>query len=65
MIDAAYCKAHPAHAAVNEKGERTDRVSLFSPYVSEYMIPQLEELIDEYGVDGALHAPFWRGCAGR
>ena len=51
--DAAYTKAHPEHAVVNEKGEITEKASLFSPYVDNLLIPQLKELITEYGIDGA------------
>ena len=55
VIDEAYCKAHPEFEALNVEGkgrERHNKVSLFSPYVTEYMIPQIKELITEYKVDG-------------
>ncbi len=44
---------HPDWARINGNGQQDDRLnSTFSPYVDELLIPQLKELIDEYGVDG-------------
>lgn len=43
----------PAWAAVNADGTADpQKSSLFGPYVDELLIPQLKELIDDYGVDG-------------
>ena len=53
VMDQEYVKAHPESAAVNEDGSMdTSCVSVFSSYVDDLMIPQLKELIDEYGIDG-------------
>ena len=53
IMDEEYIKAHPECAQVNARGEVDRRISPFSPYVTEYLIPQLKELIDEYAIDGA------------
>jgi hypothetical protein len=46
-------KEHPEWAMVKPNGEKSNqKVSFFSPYLDQYMIPQLKELSD-YGVDGA------------
>jgi hypothetical protein len=51
--DTAVVRTRPEWAAVNADGTRDEKnTSLFSPYVDEVLIPQLKELIDEYGVDG-------------
>ena len=55
IIDEAYCRSHPEFEALNVEGkgrERHSKVSLFSPYLTDYMIPQIKELITEYKVDG-------------
>ncbi|MBL7139959.1 MAG: hypothetical protein ISS74_03535 [Planctomycetes bacterium] len=54
LLDADAARRHTAWARVGPKGGR-DRgaVSVFSPYVDEKMIPQLVELADAWGVDGA------------
>ena len=45
---------HPDWAVVKPNGEKsTQKVSFFSPYLDQYMIPQLKELSSEYHVDGA------------
>ncbi len=45
---------HPDWAVTKANGERsTQKVSFFSPYLKEYMIPQLRELASVYKVDGA------------
>lgn len=45
---------HPAWARIDEKGKRDkQKASVFGPYVDELLIPQLKELADDYGVDGA------------
>lgn len=47
-------KEHPDWAVVNARGEKsTKKVSFFSPYLDQYMIPQLKELSSVYKVDGA------------
>ncbi len=53
IMDSEYIKAHPEAAVVNEDGTvNTSCTSVFSSYVDDLMIPQLKELIDEYGIDG-------------
>lgn len=44
---------HPEWAEVHEDGTLLDRVSVFSKYEDELMIPQLKELINDYQIDGA------------
>ncbi len=44
---------HPEWAEVNEDGTLTDRISPYSGYLDELMIPELKELIEDYGMDGA------------
>lgn len=52
--DEKVVKEHPDWAVVNAKGEKsTKKVSFFSPYLDQYVIPQLKELSSEYKVDGA------------
>ena len=47
------CEVHPEWACINEKGEKSKRkISVFGPYVDELLIPQIEELAVDYGVDG-------------
>ncbi len=51
--DEAAVKKHPGWARMNEKGEVDNRLtSVFGPYVDSLLIPQLQELLDEYQVDG-------------
>lgn len=52
VYDAAYTAAHPDQAAVDENGQRTDAVSVFGDYADRLLIPQLEEVMDRYGIDG-------------
>ena len=55
VLDDEYCKANPQYEVINKDGKggtHYSRVSFFSPYVTEYMIPQIKELITEYKVDG-------------
>ena len=64
VMDAEYVKAHPEDGAINEDGT-PDRncVSVFGPYVERLMIPQLKELIDEYGIDGVwVDGDNWAVC---
>jgi len=45
---------HPSWARIDEKGKRDkQKTSVFGPYVDQLLIPQLKELCDDYGVDGA------------
>lgn len=47
-------KDHPDWAVVSEDGQISkQKVSVFSPYVKEILIPQLIELACDYGFDGA------------
>lgn len=54
IVDEKVCEQHPDWARLGENGEPdpSGAVSLFSPYVDELMLPQLKELIDDYGIDG-------------
>jgi hypothetical protein len=46
-------ETHPEWACVNAKGEASKRkTSVFGPYVDQLLIPQLRELVDDYGIDG-------------
>ncbi|MBA4410240.1 MAG: hypothetical protein Q8S54_18510 [Bacteroidota bacterium] len=52
--DGKVCTEHPDWAIVKANGEKsTQKISFFSPYLDELMIPQLKELSSEYHVDGA------------
>jgi hypothetical protein len=52
--DSAAVKRHPEWAVLNADGARDDRItSPFGRYVDELLIPQLRELVDVYGIDGA------------
>ncbi len=66
VLDSEYCKKYPERAAVynKETGEPTDKISLFDDrYVDEYMIPQIKELITEYGIDGIwVDGDCWGVC---
>ena len=53
VYDVAYTKAHPEEAQLNENGECSGKASLFGNYVHDLLIPQLKELITEYGISGA------------
>ncbi len=51
--DAQAVKKHPDWARIGPDGKSDDRLtSVFGPYVDKLLIPQLEELRDEYQVDG-------------
>ena len=51
--DTEACKKHPEWARIDENGKPDpDKTSVFGPYVDKLLIPQMEELIDVYGVDG-------------
>ena len=54
VYDARAAHDHPNWAIVDENGEVSpDYMSVFSPYADEILIPQLKELRDDYGFDGA------------
>ena len=54
VFDAQAAKDHPDWAIVDEDGKVSeDYMSVFSPYADEILIPQLKELRDAYGFDGA------------
>lgn len=53
VVDQWYTKHDPENAAWDEAGNPRDSISLFGDYCENYMIPQLKELIEEYGIDGA------------
>ena len=44
---------HPEWAAIDAKGERYDRISVFGEYPDKFEIPELKELINDYRIDGA------------
>lgn len=53
--DSRAVEQHPEWAVVNADGTRSPHYTCrLSPYVDALLIPQMQELIDEYGVDG-----FW------
>jgi len=53
VFDVEAVRRHPSWAAVGADGKRIEgKTSVFGPYVDRLMIPQLQELRDEYGVDG-------------
>ncbi len=54
IIDVKVVNEHPDWAVIQANGERNKQnVSIFSPYLDTYMIPQLKELSRDYKVDGA------------
>lgn len=54
IVDKKAIDLNPDWARLDEQGNRdlTNAVSLFSPYAEQLMIPQIKELIDDYGIDG-------------
>ena len=55
VVDDSYCISHPEYECLDKEGnrrERHKRVSLFSPYVTEFLIPQVKEIITNYDIDG-------------
>ena len=55
VIDAEQVARHPGWAQMDADGARAERTTCrLSPYLREFMIPQMLELIDTYDVDG-----FW------
>jgi len=55
VMDRAAIAAHPGWARVDENGKRDElNTSVFGPYADRLMIPQLQEVWKEYGVEG-----FW------
>jgi len=50
--DGRYVEAHPEEAVVNENGESRGRASLFGRYCDDLLIPQVKEMITEYGISG-------------
>ena len=54
VFDQEAVRLHPEWARVDERGEKDkDVTSTFGSYVDELLIPQLRELANDYGVDGA------------
>ena len=53
VYEVAYTQAHPEDAQCDEQGKPTENASLFGNYVHDLLIPQMKELITEYGIDGA------------
>jgi hypothetical protein len=53
VFDCQAVKLHEDWARVTEEGKGDpEKASVFGPYVDELLIPQLEELCDDYGLDG-------------
>lgn len=50
--DMEFAQKNPSQAALDDKLEPTGRASLFGNYLDTLMIPQIKELITEYGIDG-------------
>jgi hypothetical protein len=56
--DSKAATEHPDWAMVIASGEKsTQKMSFFSPYSDQLLIPQLKELSSEYHFDG-----LWMGC---
>ena len=56
VLDVEAVARHPDWAALNAEGKQSSQkweTSVFSPYVDELMIPQLIEMANDYGLDGA------------
>ncbi len=54
VLDPQAVKRHRAWARVGPDGKADRRaVSVFGPYVDELLLPQLKELAERYGLDGA------------
>ncbi len=54
VMDAKAATEHPDWALVKSTGEISrEKISFFSPYLDQILIPQLKELSGEYHVDGA------------
>ncbi len=53
VLDAEAAAKHPRWTAINSKGEKYfGRMSVKGLYVDSLLIPQMEELIDKYHIDG-------------
>ena len=54
VMDAKAATAHPDWALIKSNGDVSkEKISFFSPYLDQILIPQLKELSGEYHVDGA------------
>ena len=54
MFDMKVCQDHPEWARVDERGNKNEWfLSPFSPYADEILIPMLDELASNYGINGA------------
>ncbi|MDP2338521.1 MAG: hypothetical protein Q8N05_19140 [Bacteroidota bacterium] len=54
VMDAKAVKEHPDWALLKANGELSkEKISFFSPYLDQLLIPQLKELSGDYHVDGA------------
>lgn len=51
--DNEYLKEFPEDASIDEKGQKGNFISLYGNYAQKRLIPQIKELITEYGIDGA------------
>ncbi len=52
VYDMEYCKAHPEEEADYGDGNKSQKICLFGNYVHDLLIPQMKELITEYGIAG-------------
>lgn len=60
IYEEAAVEDHPEWAQVNELGEPTHNISIFSRYVVDRFIPQVIEIAVDYGLDGAwLDGDVW------
>jgi hypothetical protein len=53
LYDRKVAEQHPDWAVVDEDGNVSEEyLSPFSPYAEEFLIPQIKEMYDRYGIDG-------------
>jgi hypothetical protein len=62
--DNAAIARNPTWALIDKDGKRDPTItSVFGPYVDELLIPQMQELVDKYGVDGFwVDGDCWATC---
>lgn len=52
VYDIKYCLEHPEDAVINAEGNYEPSVLPFSKYYDEFFIPQISEIVENYGIDG-------------
>lgn len=64
--DKATLKLHPDWAQVDASGQsHAAKISVFSPFLEAIMLPQLQELCDDYGLDGVwIDSDAWATAIG-